>query len=63
MGRDEVFVWVNCWGDEGEYIQVTKKALLVGMGIDTPNDGAHGGRGDWTPCKARLESDGRLYIN
>jgi hypothetical protein len=59
----EVFVWVNCFGDDGEYIRVTKTALLVGMGIDTPNDGAHGGRMDETPCRARLEANGLLYID
>lgn len=58
-----VFVWVNIWGDDGEMVEVQKTKLLKAMNADTPNDGAHGGRGDWTPvCSFDLREDGDLWI-
>jgi hypothetical protein len=57
-----VYVWCNWQGDEGDYIAVSKIGFLRSIGADTPNDGAHGGRGDWTPVRAELRGD-QIYID
>jgi hypothetical protein len=59
-----VYVWANVWGDEGEYLKITKKDLLRSMNADTPNDGAYGGRPDETPTsRYELDADGDLFIS
>lgn len=56
-----VYVWCNVWGEDGEYVQVTKAALVRAMSLE-PNEGAHGGVPDCREVKARLDGD-ELYVN
>ena len=59
--RGPSFVWVNIFGDDGEYVKTSKAALLRAIGADVHH--RDGGLHDTTPVVAAYDDKGDLYIN
>jgi hypothetical protein len=57
----QVNVFVVWNHDDGDYVEVKKATILRDLCIDTPSDGAHGGRDNGTAVKAHIQ-DGAVFI-
>lgn len=56
----EVYVWCNCYGDDGEYIETTGPKLLRSIGADVPfhRDGRHNDSEFYA-----IVRDGAVYVH
>jgi hypothetical protein len=57
----KVFVWCNCYGDDGDHFEVSKAALLRGCNADIPFH--RDGRPDGAEFYGYIDPDGDLYVD